>query len=307
MALHRPVVSVVIPCYNAAPFLRETLESALNQTHPPLEVIVVDDGSTDDSAAIARSFGPRVRVVRQENQGESVARNRAMDEAHGEWIAFLDSDDLWKADKLALQLAAATRDQDVVCVHGSVCLFGRTNGVPPTPDHVRDGRYDVETLIVHALISPSTALVKRSVPVRFPEWTRDGEDMIYFAEVSEYGRIEHVAQPIAMIRTHATQQTRSKGHVVRHFGSRLRWTQQVARRLGDARAAGLQQRLRDQLCEHVRLARWQRKWDEYWKLREFAGTLDWDGHVPPVLQERVYPKFVYQVRDLVDRLFERRQ
>ena len=88
-------VSVVIPCYNAAPWLRETIESVLAQTHPVLEVIVVDDGSTDQSAEIAESFGPCVRVVRQSNQGESIARNNGIDLARGDWIAFIDADDIW--------------------------------------------------------------------------------------------------------------------------------------------------------------------------------------------------------------------
>ncbi len=69
------LVSIIIPCYNGAPFLRDALDSALRQTVPPSEVILVDDGSTDDSAAIAEAYGPPVRVIRQDNQGESVARN----------------------------------------------------------------------------------------------------------------------------------------------------------------------------------------------------------------------------------------
>ena len=93
-------VTVIIPCYNGAAYLREAIDSALDQTHPPLEVIVIDDGSTDDSAAIAESYGPPVCVIRQENQGESVARNRGIDEAKGDWVAFLDADDLWKPTKL---------------------------------------------------------------------------------------------------------------------------------------------------------------------------------------------------------------
>ena len=71
-------VDLVIPCYNGAAFLKETLDSTLAQTRQPLEVILVDDGSTDDSAAIAASYGPPVRVLRQPNQGESVAMNRAL-------------------------------------------------------------------------------------------------------------------------------------------------------------------------------------------------------------------------------------
>ena len=99
-------VSVVIPCYNGERFIGDTLRSALAQTHAPLEVLVVDDGSKDGSAALAESFGPPVRVIRQPNQGESVARNRGMTEAVGDWIAFLDADDAWHPEKTARQLAA---------------------------------------------------------------------------------------------------------------------------------------------------------------------------------------------------------
>jgi len=110
-------VSVVIPCYNAAPFLRETLESVLAQTHPPLEVVVVDDGSTDDSSRIAESFGPPVRVIRQQNQGESVARNRGIAAARGEWVALLDADDVWEPRKLEMQITALSDAHNVVCCY----------------------------------------------------------------------------------------------------------------------------------------------------------------------------------------------
>lgn len=90
----RVSVTIITPCYNGARFVAQTLESALAQTEPPLEILVVDDGSTDDSAAIAESFGPPVRVIHQANQGESVARNRGLAEAQGSHVLFLDADDL---------------------------------------------------------------------------------------------------------------------------------------------------------------------------------------------------------------------
>lgn len=99
-------VSIIIACYNGSPFLQATLESAVRQTHPPLEVILIDDGSTDDSAAIALRFGSPVRVIRQENQGESVARNRGIAEARGTHVLFLDADDLL-GDQALSRLAAA--------------------------------------------------------------------------------------------------------------------------------------------------------------------------------------------------------
>ncbi|MDB9372550.1 glycosyltransferase family 2 protein [Nodularia sphaerocarpa] len=99
-----PLVTVVIPVYNSAKFLAATLDSVFAQTYRPIEVIVVDDGSTDNSADIVRSY-PEVQYFYQSNQGVSVARNVAIAAAKAELIAFLDSDDLWKPDKLSLQIA----------------------------------------------------------------------------------------------------------------------------------------------------------------------------------------------------------
>jgi glycosyltransferase involved in cell wall biosynthesis len=99
-------VTVVLPTYQRASWLPATVESILRQTHPPLEVLIVDDGSTDDTAEVCRSFPEPVRYLRQENAGVSAARNRAIAEARGEWIALADSDDLWAPDKLEVQMAA---------------------------------------------------------------------------------------------------------------------------------------------------------------------------------------------------------
>ena len=100
-----PAVSVIIPTYNRAAKAQKAIESVLAQTLSDLEVIVVDDGSADDTGnIIARTFGDRVRYYYQGNQGASAARNKGITEARGEWIAFLDSDDEWERDKLEWQL-----------------------------------------------------------------------------------------------------------------------------------------------------------------------------------------------------------
>lgn len=102
-----PLVSIIIPCYNAGRWLAQTLESALAQTHPSIEIIVVDDGSSDNSLAIARSFEPRgVCVVAQANSGASAARNHGLRLARGEFILFLDADDLLSPDAVARQATA---------------------------------------------------------------------------------------------------------------------------------------------------------------------------------------------------------
>jgi GT2 family glycosyltransferase len=105
MAARRPLVSVVIPTYNGAGFIRAALESALAQEYSPVEILVVDDGSADNTAEMVSAF-PNVRLIRQSNQGVAVARNIGVRSARGEFIAFLDQDDLWTPDKLTLQVAA---------------------------------------------------------------------------------------------------------------------------------------------------------------------------------------------------------
>jgi glycosyltransferase involved in cell wall biosynthesis len=98
-------VSVVIPAYNRAHLLPATVASVLQQTVEPLEILIVDDGSSDDTPTLCSTFPPPVRYIRQENAGLSAARNRGIREARGNWLAFIDSDDLWHRTKLAVQLA----------------------------------------------------------------------------------------------------------------------------------------------------------------------------------------------------------
>lgn len=109
-------VSVVVPAHDAERFLRPTLASALGQTLAPCEVIVVDDGSRDATAAIAASCGERVRVLPGGGRGVSAARNLGVQAARGSWIAFLDHDDLWEPDKLERQARLAADDPSVVMV-----------------------------------------------------------------------------------------------------------------------------------------------------------------------------------------------
>jgi glycosyltransferase involved in cell wall biosynthesis len=117
-----PLVSVMIGAYNAAPYLGEAIESALRQDHKPIELIVVDDGSTDGTADIARSFA-QVKVIQQENAGNGAARNRAIENASGELYAFLDADDRFTPGKLTLQKAALDADTGLDMVFGHVREF----------------------------------------------------------------------------------------------------------------------------------------------------------------------------------------
>jgi glycosyltransferase involved in cell wall biosynthesis len=100
-------ISVVIPCYNCTGTIGRTLESILRQSRPPDEIVTIDDGSTDDTLEVLNRFSGRIKVESQENRGVSATRNRGVELAGGDWIAFCDSDDLWHPDKLAIMARAA--------------------------------------------------------------------------------------------------------------------------------------------------------------------------------------------------------
>ena len=105
-------ITVVIPTYNRGRYIGEAIESALGQMWPPDEVVVVDDGSTDETGSRLASYGSRIRVITTGNHGVAAARNAGIEAATGEWVAFLDSDDVWEAEKLAKQIEALKNQPD---------------------------------------------------------------------------------------------------------------------------------------------------------------------------------------------------
>jgi glycosyltransferase involved in cell wall biosynthesis len=112
-----PLISCVVPVFNGERYLKEALDSILVQTYRPLEIIVIDDGSTDGTAAVVTSYGAQVRYVSQPNAGPAAARNLGLREARGEFVAFLDADDLWYPEKLTRQMARfAARPELALCV-----------------------------------------------------------------------------------------------------------------------------------------------------------------------------------------------
>lgn len=122
-ATRQPLVSAIVPTYNASRYITDCLASiAAQQGGVPTEIIVVDDGSTDDTRDKVRAFG-RVRLVKQANAGPSAARNRGISEANGEYIAFLDSDDLWTPEKLAVQMALFRDHPNLGLVFGDCRIF----------------------------------------------------------------------------------------------------------------------------------------------------------------------------------------
>jgi glycosyltransferase involved in cell wall biosynthesis len=123
MMTDTPLISVIIPVFNRERYLAEAIDSVFAQTYAAVELIVVDDGSTDGSASIAQRYSPQLRYHYQSNQGISAARNTGILLATGEYLAFLDSDDLWLPNKLSLQMAAFAIDSELDAVFGYVQQF----------------------------------------------------------------------------------------------------------------------------------------------------------------------------------------
>lgn len=174
-----PVVDVILPAYNGSAVIRKALESALAQ-NVPVRVIVVDDGSTDDSAAIARSYGSRVTVIRQQNRGVSGARNTGLAAASAPYIALLDQDDIWQPGKLARQIRLMEDHPDVGLAFTDMVLLESSGRIvedgfllttPPYAGLDRNPLGDDAYLLPEELaqavvrfnfISPSTVLLRRT-------------------------------------------------------------------------------------------------------------------------------------------------
>lgn len=165
-----PLVTIAIPSYNLAAHLPEAIESALGQTHAPVEVIIVDDGSTDDSVAVARRYEPAVRVVERPNGGLAAARNTGLRAARGAFIAFLDADDVLEPDYLRRCLdALEDLPPHVAYAYTQVRYFGARDGLSAFPP------FDLEELkrknFVHAAALMRTEAVRR---FGYLETMRDG-------------------------------------------------------------------------------------------------------------------------------------
>src|SRR5262245_29639297 len=208
-----PLVSVVIPAYNCAPFIREALDSVFAQNYPSLDVIVVDDGSTDETCDVVASYGSAVTLVRQKNSGAAVARNEGIRRARAEYIALLDADDIWLPGKLRLQVDHLESHADV----GMCCTLWHLL----YPDSA--GRYHIEgaaapqsasvdprcagwvycELLLDCEVWTSTVLMRRDLADRvggFDPKLRRGQDYDYWLRASRVSKIDRLDAPLALYR-----------------------------------------------------------------------------------------------------------
>jgi glycosyltransferase involved in cell wall biosynthesis len=267
-------ISVIVPTYDAARYLRESLDSILTQTGPDDEVVVVDDGSTDDTPAVLASYGERIRVVGAAHGGYAAARNLGLERARGEWVSFHDADDVALPDRLDFQrgLAAWHRDCEAFFCNGQRMDTGSPL-VPAALARRASRRLLTTADVFHGFpIYFQAALVRRATFAAvgpFDPTLRVHADMEYGYRLLARAAARFVDRSVFRYRWHDTNTT----------GDRLRGREEIARvldawRRGDpdgVRAVG-ERRVRARLARHYyRLARWRLRLDDARQARAALG------------------------------------
>jgi glycosyltransferase involved in cell wall biosynthesis len=214
----KDIISVVIPVYNGEKYLAEALESVLSQTYTNYEIIAVDDGSTDGSAAVLARYAEKVSVIRQENRDVSAARNAGIRAAKGKFIAFLDQDDWWLPDKLSVQLQAFSTYPEADVVFTNLVKFNNAGGQRMARDkhrlclRLRDNNV-FRLLAVKNLLMPSAVMSRKSSLVRaglFDESFKTCGDYQLWLRMAGRGmRFRYIPAPLTMYRQHT-------GNTARH-------------------------------------------------------------------------------------------
>jgi glycosyltransferase involved in cell wall biosynthesis len=223
--MSKPLVSVIIPTYNCGPYIADALDSVLTQDYSPMEVIAVDDGSTDDTREVLARYGDRVRVYSQANKGPAAARNLAVRESRGQYLAFLDGDDLWLPGKLSAQMACLAARPELKVVFGSWFVWRPTDAGVYEPLNVsesapEEGIDETESgwiyskLLFDSVIHIIAAVIHRSVydtVSGFDESLRTGSDYDFWVRVSRHFEVTKLRRKVAVYRQNLTSVT----HVAR--------------------------------------------------------------------------------------------
>jgi glycosyltransferase involved in cell wall biosynthesis len=238
-------VSVIIPAYGHAEYILQTLDSVFAQTFRDYEIIVVNDGSPDNTAAV---LGPliaadKIRYFEQPNQGVATARNFGISQAKGRYIALLDDDDLWPTDKLAWQVAAIT-DGDAVALGGSAIIVGAQGDTEQMPENVKDGELALERFFEgNPFYSPGQVLFRRDVferGVRFDPSIWGADDLDFWIGLVQEGRFLRDRRVALYYRRHETNASRARLRMLVNCRKFLgkRWTTLASSQRQRCMAAG---------------------------------------------------------------------
>jgi len=307
-------VTVVMPCYNGMPYIGQALDSAIAQTHRPVQVVVVDDGSKDESAAFVRDYiarhpGHAIELIQQPNAGEPAARNTGIKAARGAWVAQLDTDDWWEPAKLAKQIEAArAAGPDCVLVHtGVVGHFpdGRIGDTSKPPTSTRTG-WCTKALLDPASIGHPSIMVRKdaldSIGGYDPAFKQACDIDLYF-RLSILGTFAHVPQYLLHYRYHAKQMSASPVQQIRfHHRAILKFFAEhrdIEREIGPGYVRG-------KLAEHVgvklKSLYWRRNLPAFRDLLSYADEMKLDSEEIARWRKRGrWPNWVIRFKDWLDR------
>lgn len=205
-----PKVSVIIPTYNRDKFISDTIDSVLNQTFKDFEVIVIDDGSTDNTKSVLKKYGTRIRVLEQTNLERAVARNNGVKNSSGKYIAFLDSDDLWMKNKLEKQVEILEQNKDIILTYCS-CLRvdeeGKKIKIAKRQLQGFSGNVKEHLLLRNCIVSPTPVLRREyfNKTEGFKSQYIPYEDWEFWIRFSLLGQFYFINEPLACYRIHSEQ------------------------------------------------------------------------------------------------------
>lgn len=220
-----PLVSVIIPAYNAKDFILETLESVINQTYQQLEILVIDDGSTDSTASIVQAYGHGIKLLQKMNGGPAEARNHGLKKATGQFIAFLDADDIWLPEKIEsdLDFFAKNSTTDLLC-SGCIRFDEKGNESLKSYAHSEPTQLSYELLWEKNSITTSTVVCKKTCFKEagyFDEslQIQGGEDYDLWLRIANFCNITHLNSHNTLYRVRTSGHNRS--NIVRTFEALL--------------------------------------------------------------------------------------
>jgi len=215
-SLASPLVSIIIPAYNRADLISESLESALSQTYSNHEIIVVDDGSTDHTWDVLTGYGDRIKAIHQPNAGASAARNRALSEARGELVAFLDSDDAFLPEKLEVQVAFMQAHPEVVMSYTP--YFESDSALNPIRVYAADSYpRGWRDMLKGCTIATPTVMIRRRILDQtglFDETLPVSEDLDLWCRATLWGRVQPLDQPLTRVRIHPSGTPRNHRQMI---------------------------------------------------------------------------------------------
>lgn len=296
-------VSIVIPCYNGSKFLAHAIDSALAQTYADKEIIVVDDGSTDDSPTIMDGYGTSIRVVRQANAGLPAARNAGIGEARGDLFAFLDADDWWDPTFLSHMVEALERTGAGIAYCGwqNVGLPGHL-GRPYVPPDYEAMPNKIEKLVegvgwpVHASLTRRDVLFAAGL---FNPALKSCEDFALWIRAGTQNPLAHVPEVLAFYRFHGNQMTSNRARIaLNHYAVQLAFLKEAPHIRAQFNSKKLSDMTSGELLKRGYIAYWDRDLlaarvifrqvmrDRYGRLK------DWKYMLPSILPLPVHRKLI---------------